>query len=1731
MNVNYLQLANALIKENKLEEAIVVYAQAIEQNSRFYWSYHNLGEILAKLGRLDEAVNAYQQAIELNPSSAWSHHNIGDIWIELGHWDKAIVEYDRAINSNPNFYGFYNKLGDTFYQLALEVNSKSLPECEQLCEKLLEVLRQIRDSENYISALEYLRNEDFLETTSQLNDEDFLEKSYMNYLKREPDDSGKNHYLQHLMNGMTRQEIVAGFHQSPEFIAKLILSTASVCLQKAIVTYDHAINLKPNIHNSNENLAKAMNDLGLVLEKQGKFDEAIEIYQKILSLPPIEETYYNNSLVTLKQEAEIASAYRAIKLNPKLVQAYEMLLQLLPDNWYIWAKFGNILVTLKQEAEAISAYQRAIELNPGFVQAYEMLLQLQPDNWDIWAIFGNSLVTLNREGEAISAYQRAIELNPGFVQAYEMLLQLQPDNWDIWAKFGNSLVTLNQEGEAFFAYQRAIELNPGFVQAKEMLLQLQPDNWYIVGKSLAASGRWNQAIDSYQQALLINPNLEEDIISSLAEAYLQLGISFDEINRQDEAIYYWEKVVELKPDWIWGYLLIGIRFLLCGKREIWIDILQIASNIQYSLAQVYRLDKLGFRFLDPIWYGAIGHLGMLDGYVKMKILGWLPQNRTLALVDPCNTANPCMVSYWGEYIEIISDPVAIENFSPLVSYLTDTLYSVKLADGITTIYNEIAAAVQKQWEIEKRPPLISLSSIDYDRGWNCLQSLGVPKDAWFVCLHARGNGFNGDYHQGKQCQDYRNVEIETYYLAIQTIVESGGWVIRMGDSTMQSLPAMNQVIDYAHSQVKSDWMDVFLCAQCRFFIGTSSGLCMVPEVFGVPCVLTNWAPLGTNSKPWYGQDIFIPKLYWSENKHRYLDFNEAMSPPVGHAFSTQALSELGVRAVDNSPEEINAVVMEMLQRLNGQVEYTALDRELQERYHSVAKANHIDNNDHTSIGREFLHKYAWLLPESGKVQKRKKLTSDIDSYSEKENTLTWKFLLPSSDWEKTISAEKYLRVGKALLKQDQIFEAVDNLKNAVNLSSKNFEDSYISNSSEEYWNFGNLLLDNNYPEEAIKYYQKALSLNPGWKDGLAYLYDISIKLDKVEIAIDTYQKTIIIKPGCPESHYYLGLSLKYLYEKSVTPLSVDNAMAYYQQAIAPQMGGVEKNYNSVKDADNLLEKAIENFQNAITLSPDWSEAHYHLGNAFYLKKQLKAAIECYERVITLQPNETVYFQLGRTLMSDKQPENAIQNFQKVLEFDPHRSDAHWHIGMVLHEQDKLQEAVTYYRKALAIPNQPSEHYYYLFLGNVLSEIEQYDEAFVCWQKVIELKPEWIEIYASIAIRYWFLGKLDEWFSVLDRGLEVKQSLAKAHQLDKMGIQFLTEEWAEAIGHISLLDYYVKQAILTSQPLEQTILLSDPNRIANSSLLGYWGSYIRIITSPSEVQRLQPLARLLQYSVFIANLPNGEVIPFYQAAARVQKQWESEKRPPLLTLSNSDLERGWSVLHNLGLSKDSWFVCFHIREASFYDERQGLASIRNVDIAEYSLAINSIVASGGWVIRIGSSKMMPMSPMKQVIDYAHSEEKSDWMDVFLLSQCRFFLGSNSGPCLVPPTFGVPCVLTNWVPLITRPWPSQDIFIPKLYWSESQQRYLTFAEVLSPPLSSMWHTKLLSELDIKVVDNTAEQINDVVREMLDYLDGNLKYTEEDQRLQQRYDMLAEKHSSCYGLARLGRAFLSRYKNLLQ
>ncbi|MEG3842547.1 hypothetical protein, partial [Microcoleus sp. herbarium14] len=63
----------------------------------------------------------------------------------------------------------------------------------------------------------------------------------------------------------------------------------------------------------------------------------------------------------------------------------------------------------------------------------------------------------------------------------------------------------------------------------------------------------------------------------------------------------------------------------------------------------------------------------------------------------------------------------------------------------------------------------------------------------------------------------------------------------------------------------------------------------------------------------------------------------------------------------------------------------------------------------------------------------------------------------------------------------------------------------------------------------------------------------------------------------------------------------------------------------------------------------------------------------------------------------------------------------------------------------------------------------------------------------------------------------------------------------------------------------------------------------------------------------------------------------------------------------------------------------------------------------------------------------------------------------------------------------------------------------------------------------VDNTPEEINDLVLEMLDRLEGRVQYTEKDEVLQQQFNSLPTPYGSYPANSRIGRSFLQKYGNL--
>ena len=199
------------------------------------------------------------------------------------------------------------------------------------------------------------------------------------------------------------------------------------------------------------------------------------------------------------------------------------------------------------------------------------------------------------------------------------------------------------------------------------------------------------------------------------------------------------------------------------------------------------------------------------------------------------------------------------------------------------------------------------------RGWELLEKAGVPRGAWFVALHVRDIRWRGTT---AGLQAIRNADTASYLPAIDEITRRGGFVIRMGDADAPPLPPLAKVIDYGRSDMRSDWMDIFLLARSRFVLGSASGPIFVPPLYGVPCVLTNWWPPGM--RPWHASDIYIPKLPKRAADGAYLTLSETLREPVAYCHSLRHLAKReGVTVEDNEPDIIRGAVAEMLSRLDG----------------------------------------------------------------------------------------------------------------------------------------------------------------------------------------------------------------------------------------------------------------------------------------------------------------------------------------------------------------------------------------------------------------------------------------------------------------------------------------------------------------------------------------------------------------------------------------------------------------------------------------------------------------------------------------------------------------------------------------------------------------------------------------------------------------------------------------------
>ena len=210
---------------------------------------------------------------------------------------------------------------------------------------------------------------------------------------------------------------------------------------------------------------RAHYNLGNVLQRRGKLDEALVQYEKALQLRPNFAVAHDNMGLTLMAKGNI----------PKAVKHAAMAVRMKPGNAIIQNNYGQLLLRQGRIEEAAKHFHQAVRIRPRYAKAQNNLgialaqqkkfkeakghlllaARLDPNNSEILNNVGQVFMLQGNSTEAVRYFEAAIQQNPNFAQALTNL--------------GFMKLKENRVDEAKQYFHRALEIAPNMGRARQGL--------------------------------------------------------------------------------------------------------------------------------------------------------------------------------------------------------------------------------------------------------------------------------------------------------------------------------------------------------------------------------------------------------------------------------------------------------------------------------------------------------------------------------------------------------------------------------------------------------------------------------------------------------------------------------------------------------------------------------------------------------------------------------------------------------------------------------------------------------------------------------------------------------------------------------------------------------------------------------------------------------------------------------------------------------------------------------------------------------------------------------------------------------------------------------------------------------------------------------------------------------------------------------------------------------------
>lgn len=225
---------------------------------------------------------------------------------------------------------------------------------------------------------------------------------------------------------------------------------------------------------------------------------------------------------------------------------------------------------------------------------------------------------------------------------------------------------------------------------------------------------------------------------------------------------------------------------------------------------------------------------------------------------------------------------------------------------------------------------LRFSSSEIEQGEKFLTSINCTNHN-YVCLIVRDATYLKTIRKDKSFSfhDFRDAEINSYRQAAERLTSLGYTVIRMGQIVGEPLVSENpKIIDYATNGMRSEFLDIYLGANCKFCISTGTGWDIVPTIFRRPVLYSNLLPILAPSALSVPTTIYPKSLHDSKTESCFT-LKEIINRDVSTTARALGYQEAGVVIRDLSSEELVEAVTEMAQRVEGTFVETPQQKEMQ----------------------------------------------------------------------------------------------------------------------------------------------------------------------------------------------------------------------------------------------------------------------------------------------------------------------------------------------------------------------------------------------------------------------------------------------------------------------------------------------------------------------------------------------------------------------------------------------------------------------------------------------------------------------------------------------------------------------------------------------------------------------------------------------------------------------------------